>query len=133
VGPTIVNGVAVDPAGRRAACVSRSRGVEVFDLASGERLASYPGHASSARTVAFSGDGATLAAGYYDGHLLLWSQGAAPRLARPFGAVPLSTVAFAPGDGAVVVASWDPHGRFGVIDVANGQAKSEHRLARSWR
>jgi WD40 repeat protein len=133
VGPTIVNGVAVDPDGRRAACVSRSRGVEVFDLASSERLASWRGHASSARTVAFSGDGATVAAGYYDGHLLLWSQGGAPRLARPFGAVPLSTVAFAPGDAAVVVASWDPHGRFGVIDVANGQAKSEHRLARSWR
>jgi len=133
VGPTIVNGVAVDPAGRRAACVSRSRGVEVFDLATGARLASYREHASSARTVAFSSDGATVAAGYYDGHLLLWSQGAAPRLARPFGAVPLSTVAFAPGFASVVVASWDPHGRFGVIELGSGQAKSEHRLARSWR
>jgi WD40 repeat protein len=133
VGPTIVNGVAVDPSGRRAACVSRSRGVEVFDLASGARVASYRGHACSARTVAFSGDGATVAAGYYDGQLLLWSEGGAPRLTRPFGAVPLSTVAFVPGDAAVVVASWDPHGRFGVIDLANGQAKCEHRLARSWR
>jgi WD40 repeat protein len=113
--------------------VSRSRGVEVFDLASGARVASYRGHACSARTVAFSGDGATVAAGYYDGQLLLWSEGGAPRLTRPFGAVPLSTVAFVPGDAAVVVASWDPHGRFGVIDLANGQAKCEHRLARSWR
>ena len=134
VGPTIVNGVAVDPSGRRAACVSRSRGVEVFDLATGARLASYRGHACSARTVAFSHDGATVAAGYYDGHLLLWSLAdETPRLARPFGAVPLSTVAFAPGDETVVVASWDPHGRFGVVDVANGEAKSVHALARSWR
>jgi WD40 repeat protein len=134
VGPTIVNGVAVDAAGRRAACVSRSRGVEVFDLASGRRLASYRGHACSARTVAFSHDGATLAAGYYDGHLLLWSLAdEQPRLARPFGAVPLSTVAFAPRDEAVVVATWDPHGRFGLVDVANGEAKSVHALARSWR
>jgi WD40 repeat protein len=135
VGPTIVNGVAVDPSGRRAACVSRSRGVELYDLASGERIAAYRGHACSARTVAFSHDGSTVAAGYYDGQLLLWSTEAerSARLARPFGAVPLSTVAFAPGDEAVVVASWDPYGRFGVVDVANGEAKSEHRLARSWR
>jgi WD40 repeat protein len=134
VGPTIVNGVAVDPSGRRATCVSRSRGVEVFDLATGERLASYRGHACSARTVAFSHDGARVAAGYYDGHLLLWSLAdETPRLARPFGAVPLSTVAFAPGDGAVVVATWDPHGRFGAVDVANGEAKSVFALARSWR
>jgi WD40 repeat protein len=133
VGPTIVNGVAVDPTGRRAACVSRSRGVEVFDLASGARLASYRGHACSARTVAFSPDGARVAAGYYDGTLLLWRPGGPPRLARPFGAVPLSTVAFEPAGGAVVVATWDPHGRFGLVDVANGEAKSEHALARSWR
>ena len=133
VGPTIVNGVAVDPSGRRAACVSRSRGVELFDLASGERLASYRGHASSARTVAFSPDGASIAAGYYDGTLLLWDAAGAPRLARPFGAVPLSTVAFAPGGGAVVVATWDPHGRYGLVDLANGDAKVSHALARSWR
>ena len=113
--------------------MSRSRGVEVFDLASGARLASYRGHACSARTVAFSHDGNTLAAGYYDGHLLLWALAETPRLARPFGAVPLSTVAFAPGDEAVVVASWDPHGRYGLVDVANGELKSEHALARSWR
>jgi WD40 repeat protein len=133
VGPTIVNGVAVDPSGRRAACVSRSRGVEVFDLAKGVCLASYRGHACSARTVAFAPDGASVAAGYYDGTLLLWDPAGAPKLARPFGAVPLSTVAFAPGGGAVVVATWDPHGRFGIVDVANGEAKSAHALARSWR
>ncbi len=136
VGPTIVNGVAVDPSGCRAACVSRSRGVELFDLGSGARLASYRGHACSARTVAFSHDGATVAAGYYDGQLLLWSVAAperSQRWARPFGAVPLSTVAFAPGDETLVVASWDPHGRFALVDVANGAAKSEHALARSWR
>lgn len=134
VGPTIVNGVAIDPSGRRAACVSRSRGVEVFALASGARLASYRGHACSARTVAFSHDGAAVAAGYYDGTLLLWSlDDGTPRLAKPFGAVPLSTVAFLPGDEAVVVASWDPHGRFGAVDVVNGEAKSAFALARSWR
>jgi WD40 repeat protein len=134
VGPTIVNGVAVDPSGRRAACVSRSCGVEVFELASGARLASYRGHACSARTVAFSPDGARLAAGYYDGTLLLWAPDeGGPKLARPFGAAPLSSVAFAPDGATVVVATWDPHGRFGEVDVANGEAKDVHALARSWR
>jgi WD40 repeat protein len=136
VGPTIVNGVAVDPGGRRAACVSRSRGVEVFELASGARLASYRGHACSARTVAFSPDGGTLAAGYYDGQLLLWTPGepgASPRSTRPFGAVALSSVAFAPDGSTLVAASWDPHGRFARIDVESGEAKAEHALARSWR
>jgi WD40 repeat protein len=134
VGPTIVNGVAVDPSGRRAACVSRSRGVEVFDLATGARLGSYRGHACSARTVAFSHDGSSVAAGFYDGHLLLWSLAdETQRLARPFGAVPLSTVAFSPGDETLVVATWDPHGRYGLVDVANGEAKIVHALARSWR
>jgi WD40 repeat protein len=133
VGQTIVNGVAVDPSGRRAACASRSCGVEVFDLASGARSASYRRHACSARSVAFSPDGARVAAGYYDGTLLLWSAAGEPRLTRPFGAVPLSTVAFAPADGALVVATWDPHGRFGLVDPASGEAKSVHALARSWR
>jgi WD40 repeat protein len=114
-------------------CASRGRGVEVFDLASGACIASYRGHPCSARTVAFSPDGGSVAAGYYDGTLLLWDPAGAPKLARPFGAVPLSTVAFAPGEGAVVVATWDPHGRFGLVDVANGEAKRVHALARSWR
>jgi WD40 repeat protein len=134
VGPTIVNGVAVDPSGRHAVCASRSRGVELFDLANGTLRASYRGHACSARTVAFSRDGARVAAGYYDGTLLLWPlRGDGPRLARPFGAVPLSTVAFGPDESAVVVATWDAHGRFGRVDVANGEARSSHALARSWR
>jgi WD40 repeat protein len=132
VGPTIVNGVAVDPDGRRAACVSRSRGVEVFDLATGTRLHSYRGHACSARTVAFSKDGRSIAAGYYDGHLLLWRLAdRTPRLTRPFGAVPLSTVAFTPGDTSVVVSTWDPHGRYGAVAVASGEIEIVHALARS--
>jgi WD40 repeat protein len=134
VGATIVNGVAVDPSGRRAACVSRSCGVEVFDLVTAERVASFRGHPCSARTVAFSPDGATLAAGYYDGQLLLWQpQRGEPRLTQPFGAVPLSSVAFVPGGDALVAASWDPHGRYGAVEVESGALRVSHALARSWR
>ena len=132
VGPTIVNGVAVSPDGAWVACASRARGVEVFDLRTGERGAAFRGHAASARTVAFSPDGRLVAAGCYDGHLLLLepSTGAA-RVSQPFGAVPLSAVAFGAGD-ELVVATWDAIGRFGVVDCASGAAKREHAVAGRW-
>jgi WD40 repeat protein len=134
VGPTIVNGVAVDPSGRLAACVSRRHGVEIFDLAAGTRLLSYRDHACSARTVAFSNDGRSVAAGYYDGHLLLWRfDEQAPRLVRPFGPVPLSTVAFARGDSRVVVATWDSRGGYGAIGAETGEVECAHALAPSRR
>jgi WD40 repeat protein len=132
VGPTIVNGVAVSPDGAAVACASRARGVEVYDLRSGERRAAFRGHAGSARAVAFSPDGRFVAAGYYDGHLLLLEPATgAARLSRPFGGTPLSAVAFA-DEASVVVATWDPAGRFGVVDRASGAAKIEHAVAGRW-
>jgi WD40 repeat protein len=132
VGPTIVNGVAVSPDGRAVACASRARGVEVFDLRSGARRASFRGAVASARTVAFAPDGKLVAAGCYDGHLVLLDPATgAARLSRPFGATPLSAVAFA-DEANLVVATWDPRGRFGVVDCANGAAKVEHAVAGRW-
>jgi WD40 repeat protein len=132
VGATIVNGVAVSADGTRAACASRARGVEVYDLRSGACLASFRDHPVSARTVAFGPDGHTVAAGYYDGHLLIWepSRGLA-RLARPFGATPISSVAFA-DPARIVAASWDPRGRFGSVDAGSGKLLSEHVVAGRW-
>jgi hypothetical protein len=82
--------------------------------------------------VAFSPDGRRVAAGYYDGHLLLWEpERATSRLVRPFGATPLSAVAFAP-DGRLVVSTWDPRGRFGVVDPESGALLAEHAVAGRW-
>jgi len=47
--------------------------------------------------------------------------------------VPISTVAFAPGDASAVVATWDPHGRYGVVGVASGEIESTHTLAQDPR
>jgi len=133
VGSTIVNGVAVSPDGKRAACASRACGVELFDLASGKRLASFRDHPVSARTVAFAPDGRSIAAGYYDGHLLIWEpERGVAQLALPFGRVPLSAVAF-PGDAShLVVSTWDPHGRFGVVDAASGRLLADRAVAGRW-
>jgi WD40 repeat protein len=133
VGRTIVNGVAASADGRRAACVSRSCGVELFDLVSGRRIASQRDHRSSARAVALSPDGARVAAGYYDGHLLVWSPATgAAKLTRPFGATPLSSVAFAPDGSELVVAAWDAAGHFGRVDAASGELRSESSVAGCW-
>jgi WD40 repeat protein len=132
VGSTIVNGVAVSPDGARATCASRARGVEVYDLASGARLAAFRDHLVSARAVAFGPGGRTIAAGYYDGHLLIWEpERGIARLARPFGPTPLSSVAFA-GAERIVVASWDPRGRFGSVDAASGKLLGDHVVAGRW-
>jgi WD40 repeat protein len=132
IGATIVNGVAVSPDGSRAACASRARGVEVYDLRSGARVAAFREHPVSARTVAFGPDGRTVAAGYYDGHLLIFEpERGLARLARPFGATPLSAVAFE-GSERLVVTSWDPRGRFGRVDVSSGKLLDEHVVSGRW-
>lgn len=132
VGSTIVNGVAVSPDGLRAACASRGCGVELFDLRSGARLASFREHPVSARAVAFSPDGRRIAAGYYDGHLLIWEpERATARLELPFGRNPLSAIAFQEND-RLVVSTWDPRGRFGLLDAENGKLLADHAVAGSW-
>jgi WD40 repeat protein len=118
VGDTIVNGVAASPDGRRVACASRGCGVEVYDLATGTRRASFREHPVSARAVDVSPDGRVVAAGYYDGHVLLWRPDEGRhRLLRPFGGTAVSAVRFAPDGHRLWVSTWDPRGRFGVVDV----------------
>jgi WD40 repeat protein len=130
VAPTILNAVAVSPDGTQVACAGRGCGVQLYDLARAERTASFQDHRVSARTVAFSDDGTRLAAGYYDGHLLSWSPaGGRPLLTRPFGPTPISSVAFLPGANALAVATWDPRGRFGLVDARSGELLVEHALA----
>jgi WD40 repeat protein len=130
VGPTIVNGVAVSPDGTRVAAASRGRGVELYETATGRRLAAYREHRVSARAVAFAPHGCGVAAGYYDGAVLLWQpERAEARLLRPFGRVPVSALRFAPGGERLLVASWAPSGRFLWLDGSSGETLGEGVLA----
>jgi WD40 repeat protein len=132
VGPTIVNGVAVSADGAQIAAVSRGRGVELYETASGRRLAAFTEHRVSARAVAFAPDGSHVAAGYYDGSLLLWQpERAEARLLRPFGRVPVSALRFAPDGRSLLVASWAPSGSFLRLDVASGETLAAGVLAGS--
>ena len=53
------------------------------------------------------------------------------RLSLPFGRTPLSAVAFT-GDGRLLVSTWDPRGRFGLVDAASGRLLADHAVAGSW-
>jgi WD40 repeat protein len=118
----IVNAVAPSRDGRRLAAATRGSGVRVVDRASGRTLAVFRDPAASARAVALSADGTRLASGHYDGCVLLASPGrGAPRIVRPFGATPISGVAFLPGDRHLLVSTWHARGRFGLLDARSGE------------
>ncbi len=114
---TIVNGVALDPAGVRFATASRDHGVRVHDARDGRVLACYDGHACSVKTVAWSLDGARVAAGYYDGRVLLWEpERGTARVVSPTGGHAVSQVSFL-ADGRLVISSWNPVGEIAVTDA----------------
>jgi DNA-binding SARP family transcriptional activator/WD40 repeat protein len=119
--PPFVLGLAFSPDGSRLAIPfgtafpGRRPGLEVHDVRSGERIARLPVD-GEVRTVAFSPDGALLAAGQVDGAALLWATDGWQRVGAPLAlrqAIAIG-VAFSPDsrtlatshdDGAVVL--WD--------------------------
>lgn len=46
--------------------------IRLWEVATGENIATFWGHATDIQSLAFSPDGALLASGSYDGTILLW-------------------------------------------------------------
>jgi WD40 repeat protein len=73
VGPMYVEDVVFSPDGKTLAMASYSGSVHLWDVATGELLATLKGHSSAVRAVVFSPDGRTLASGSTDQTVRLWN------------------------------------------------------------
>ena len=67
-----VYSVAFSPDGNMIACGSGDGAVHLWDVHTGEQIATLAGHLERVWSVAFSPDGKTLASGSDDGTVLLW-------------------------------------------------------------
>ena len=68
-----VQDLAISPDDRLVAAGERDGVVEIFDLATGDRVAILRGHSEVVASVAFSPDGRSLVTGSWDGNLQLWN------------------------------------------------------------
>jgi WD40 repeat protein len=120
VADTILNAVALSSDERVFATASRDHGVRIHASDSGEVVARFDEHRCSVKTVAWSSDGRVLAAGYYDGAILLWEPECAnARLIHPAPPDAISQLSFLP-DGNLLVGSWNSLGRAQILD-RNGE------------
>ena len=98
-----VNSVSFSPDGRIVASASDDGTVKLWNVATGENIATLAGHTQSVTAVAFSPDGRTLASGSWDGTVKLWN--AATR--QNIGTLQhdnITSVAYSP-DGSTLAAS----------------------------
>lgn len=100
-----VRSVAFSPDSARLAAASFDQAVNVWDVASGQLLASAPGHTRPVGNVALSPDGGAILAGSYDGTLRLWDL--AGDDAHPAFEVPQGVGA---ANDSVTIASFSPDG-----------------------
>ncbi|MDX1994740.1 MAG: serine/threonine-protein kinase [bacterium] len=67
-----VRSVAIDPTGQRIAFSNGTFAIEIWDIATQQRLQTLEGHTDTVHTLAFSPDGLQLASGSADGTARLW-------------------------------------------------------------
>jgi WD40 repeat protein len=69
---TLVWNVAFSPDGRLIACADGYGLIYIWDVTTGELLATLHGHSKAVSTISFSPDGRVLASGGLDGVIIIW-------------------------------------------------------------
>ncbi len=120
-GHSILNGVGLSEKGDRIATVSRRNGLELWDRA-GDAHGHFRGHRCSAKTVAWSTDQRTLAAGYYDGFVALWDPSTGMSRLDRMSEASISQVGFA--NDQLLVSTWDEQGSLLFVDPVSGDVEA---------
>ena len=108
--------VTIAPNGRRAFSASNDKTVKMWDLATGNLLATFSGHTSFVCSVSVSADGVYLAAGAFDGSIKVWDTNSADIIANLHHGDSDAKVSWSPtGDELIsggadgVLRVWDVH------------------------
>jgi WD40 repeat protein/DNA-binding SARP family transcriptional activator/class 3 adenylate cyclase/energy-coupling factor transporter ATP-binding protein EcfA2 len=134
---TSASGALVDPTGRLVATnpgqsPGQSQDVELWDVATGERVAALPGHTATVTDLAFSPDGSRLATSSEDGTVRLWETDtgdAVVVLHGHFGVV--GSVAFSPDGRRLATVGVDGLVRIWALDLDELIQIAEDGLTRS--
>ncbi len=95
--------------------------VKLWDVATGEAIATLEGHTNGVRSVLFSSDGTTLASGSWDGTVKLWDVATGEAIATLEGHTNgVNSVSFSLDGATLASGSWD--GTVKLWDVATGEA-----------
>jgi len=122
-GSAAVWSLAYTPDGRLLAAAGDNGMLQLWDVASGERIRELAGHDGTVRSAAFSPDGKTLVSAGFDHTIRLWDPSAGQCIATITDTAPVFFPAFA-GDGRLVTGSEETAGR--LWDLATGELV--HRL-----
>jgi len=112
-----VNSVSWSPNGSQVASGSSDNTVRIWDVGSGETLATLPGYMSSVRSVSWSPDGSKLASGAVDGTVRIWDVGSGEMLTTLEGHT-----------GSVRSVNWSPDGS----KLASGSSDNTMRIWDVW-
>ena len=115
-----VRSVAFSPDGKTLASGAWDGLVKLWDVATGENIATFEGHTAGVNSVAYSPDGTTLASGATNGSVLLWDVATEENIATLEARDLVQSVVYSP-DGAIL-ASGSADGTILLWDISTGQS-----------